>query len=208
MENGILIAIEGIDGSGKSSVMQPLKEALEKEGHDVVKTKEPGDTTLGKSLRRLLHEEKKHICDKSEYLLFAADRAQHFEEIVIPALDAGKIVISDRLNNSSVAYQGYGRELNVDMIKKINSWAMNDRQADIIVYLELDYKTGLQRTVSRGEKQTSFEAEQQNFWKRVSSGFENIFKDKKNVIKIDASQPIEAVIEQKIKKGLERLSKL
>jgi dTMP kinase len=205
MAKGILIAIEGVDGSGKSSVMQPLKEALEKAGHNVTITKEPGDTTLGKSLRKLLHEEKEHICDKTEYLLFAADRAQHFQEVVLPALDTGKVVISDRLNNSSVAYQGYGRELDIEMIKKINDWAMNGRYADIIVYLELDYKTGLQRTVSRGKTLTSFEVEQENFWKRVHTGFEKIFKNKKNVIKIDASQPLKDVVKQTVKKVLEKL---
>jgi dTMP kinase len=205
MKNGILIALEGIDGTGKSSMMHPLKEALEKAGHDVLITKEPGDTILGKSLRRLLHEEKEHICDKAEYLLFAADRAQHFEKIVIPALKDGKVVISDRLNNSSVAYQGYGRELDVEIIKKINNWAMNGLTADIIVYLELDFKIGLQRTVARGKRPTSFEKEEENFWKRVSAGFEEIFKDRKNVIRIDASQPIEVVTEQTIKKILEKL---
>ena len=203
--DGILIALEGVDGTGKSSLMQPLKKALDQAGYEVVVTREPGDSTLGESLRRLLHEEKEHICDVAEFLLFAADRAQHFYEIVLPALNAGKVVISDRLNNSSVAYQGYGRELDIEMIKKINTWAMQGRQADIIVYLELDFKTGLQRTATRGKRPTSFEKEQEAFWNRVTTGYETIFAKKENVIRIDASPPFDVVAQEVITKILEKL---
>jgi len=195
-KKGFLVSIEGIDGSGKSSLANALKKRIEQEGHAVLITKEPGGTQLGQHLRVLLHEEKKHICDKAEYLLFAADRAQHFEQIIIPALKEGKIIISDRLDDSSIAYQGYGRQLDISMIHQVNQWAKCNINQNITFYLKLDLQTALQRIMLRGNKLTSFEIEQELFWKRVIDGFETLFKNRADSIILDGNKSIEILTEQ------------
>ena len=123
--------------------------------------------------------------------MFAADRAQHFEQVVIPALEAGKVVLSDRMSDSSVAYQGYGRGLDVDMIKQVNAWAMKNITPDLIFFIKLDFQTALQRIMLRGGTLTSFETEQELFWKRVNNGFTNIFKDRTNVVELDGKKTLE-----------------
>ncbi|MFC1895021.1 dTMP kinase [Candidatus Dependentiae bacterium] len=185
--NGLLIVLEGMDGSGKSLLANKLHQELVEQNNDVILTFEPGDTTLGKKLRKILHEEKDNVCDLSEYLLFAADRAQHFEKLIIPALKKNKIIISDRMNDSSVAYQGFGRNLDIEMIKKVNQWSMKNIQPDLIFYLEIDIDTAMKRIFKRNEKLTSFEKEKLEFWKKVITGYNTIYKDKKNVIKLDAT---------------------
>ena len=201
---GLLISLEGIDGSGKSSLATSLEKALTKNNLDVILTKEPGDTPLGKDLRKILHEEKEKTCDKAEYLLFAADRAQHFETLVIPALNDGKIVLSDRLADSSVAYQGYGRGLDINMIKSINQWAMASVEPDIVFYIKIDIETALPRIVKRGETLTSFETEKKLFWEKVSSGYDEMFKNRKNVVTLDGTKSIDELTKQATKYVLER----
>lgn len=203
MKKGILIAIEGIDGSGKSTSARALYEFLKLE-HDVVLTKEPGGTDLGKHLRTLLHERTFALCPRSEYLLFAADRAQHIEEVVMPALSAGKIVISDRMGDSSRAYQGWGRGLGDTWIKQINEWAMQCVTPDVTIYLKIDYATGFLRFKKRNETMTTFEKEKAEFFERIIEGFETIFKERNTVIKIDADQP-ESVVHQTV---IERVREL
>ena len=116
LKHGILIAVEGIDGSGKSSFAKNLTEFFT--SHDIATclTKQPGGTPLGKQLRHILQTQSVPLCSKAEYLLFAADRAQHMHEVIAPALQEKKIVISDRLADSSIIYQGYGRGLEIPTI--------------------------------------------------------------------------------------------
>jgi len=191
-----LITIEGIDGCGKSLLAQSLYKLLCDKGLDIVLTKEPGSTNLGQGLRKILHEQKKDVCDLSEYLLFAADRAQHFVQVVLPALNENKIVISDRMADSSLAYQGYGRGLDIDMIKTVNKWTMQDIEPDLVFYVKIDPQTALARVAKRNEKLTSFEKEKLDFWQRVINGFEFIFKDRKNVITLDGRLKPEEVLAQ------------
>lgn len=134
--NGLLIAVEGIDGSGKSTLAHHLFTWLSKQcTTTVIKTREPGGSPLGAHLRTIIQESNISLSHKAEFLLFAADRAQHFQEIIIPHLNQGHVVISDRLADSSVVYQGYGRGLDIAMIKSINSWAMNNRTADLTLFV-------------------------------------------------------------------------
>jgi len=194
-KKGFLVAIEGIDGSGKSTLTHAVHKKLLEHNVDSLVTQEPGGTPLGKELRVILHEKKELVCDKAEFLLFAAARAQHFEQVVIPALDEGQLVISDRMNNSSVAYQGYGRGLNVDMIKAVNRWAMCEKKPDLIFYIKLDFATGLERIMLRGGKLTSFEKEQELFWQRVNNGFNTIFENRSDVVELDGRKTPEALTE-------------
>lgn len=188
MKNGILIAIEGIDGSGKSTLARNLEEALFNQGHSVVRTQEPSHTSLGKQLRSILHNQETPLARKAEFLLFAADRAQHFQDVVLPALAKGKIVISDRMADSSLAYQGYGRHLSKDMIKMVNDWVMETRHPDYIIYLKLDPAHAARRIQSRGEPLSAFEQEKNDFQCRISHGFDEMYAMKNNVIVLDATK--------------------
>lgn len=190
---GKFITIEGIDGSGKSTLSIPLKGYIEKwTGRSVQLTKEPGGSQLGQQLRSILQTQPDPICDKAEYLLFAADRAQHFEQVILPALEQGKIVISDRWADSSVAYQGYGRGLDVNTIKTINAWATNNLVPDLTFYIKIDTKTAMTRVMLRNQKLTYFEQEKVDFWDRAVRGYEELYASRNNVIYLDGnSTPVQ-----------------
>ncbi len=191
-KKGTLITIEGIDGSGKSSAARALKDNLSLH-YDVLLTKEPGATELGTHLRTLLQQRTFDVCARAEFLLFAADRAQHMQEVVLPALQAGKIVVSDRMADSSRAYQGFGRGLDDEWIRRISEWAMQGITPDLTLYLKTDYATAITRLKKRNEQATVFEKERAAFFERVIEGFETIFKERSSVITINAAEPEEKV---------------
>jgi dTMP kinase len=184
-KKGILIAIEGIDGSGKSTLANNLFTLLKNKNHDVILTKEPGDTPLGKEIRHLVQTQKISIDPLAEYLLFAADRAQHFAQVIIPALEQKKIIISDRLSDSSLAYQGYGRGLDCQKIIDINHWAMHNIQPDITIFVKVPVKIALER-VSQRREISAFE--KKAFLARVAHGFETLYKNRTDVIVLDGQQ--------------------
>lgn len=189
-KKGLYITVEGIDGSGKSELIKRLAEYLKPcVATDIIVTKEPGGTELGKTLRTLVQSHKSIICDRAEFLLFAADRAQHIQSIVLPALGKGSIVISDRSFISSIAYQGFGRGLDCDTLMNINEWAINGVRPDVILYLQLDPSIARQRIEVRNEIKTSFEQEQLDFWKRVIKGFEYCCTRYPNMKSLDAFRP-------------------
>lgn len=198
MNKGILISIEGIDGCGKTTLAKNLKQYFEEKKLNILLTQEPGGTKLGQKLRQILHEEKNMTSDLPEYLLFAADRAQHFEQIIIPNLKQNKIIISDRMADSSLAYQGYGRGLNIEMIKKVNNWAMQNVEPNIVIYVKIDTQTAFDRINKRNEKLTSFEQEKKDFWQKVLNGYKEIFKNKKNIITVDGTLSPEELTKQTI----------
>lgn len=193
---GLLISLEGIDGSGKSSTALALAQILKTKSYPVIVTKEPGATPLGVQIRQILQQGLVQVCSKAEYLLFAADRAQHVEQFVRPALDNGNIVISDRMADSSLAYQGYGRGLNKEIIGQVNSWALADIQPDITIYLSVDFETSQKRISQRRGVKDSIESEKEEFFAKVIEGFEQIFSTRKEVIKIDSIRPFDHVISQ------------
>ena len=182
---GKLIVIEGIEGCGKSTLAKNVAEKLRAVGRRVVLTKESGGSALGVQLRAILHEQK-GVTAQAEYLLFAADRAQHFEEVVVPGLHAGALVISDRMADSSLAYQGYGRGLDVDMITRINRWVMRDIASDLVIYLDISVDEAYARVQSRGHTLTTFEREARPFWEKVKQGYEEIFSTRRDVVRFDA----------------------
>ena len=188
--NGKLITFEGIDGSGKTTLARAVCAALGLHRNDekltgIVFTKEPGDTALGQSLRTILQKQKEMVCDLAEFLLFAADRAQHFQTVIIPKLSLGNWVVADRLADSSLAYQGYGRGLDIEHIKATNTWAMQGIEPDLTIYVRIDIDTALERIVQRNEVLTTFELEKHAFWQRVITGYEAIFAERSNVLIID-----------------------
>jgi dTMP kinase len=189
LKKGILISLEGIDGSGKSLLAKKLFNTFKKEFYKVVLTKEPGETNLGKKIRKILQEQTINVCNKAEYLLFAADRAQHFEEFIIPKLNNKNLILSDRLGDSSVVYQGYGRNLDIDTLKKINKWAMQGIEPNLILYIKIDPKTSIERVLKRNLKLTAFEKEKLDFVKRLTIGYSELYKNKKNVFILNGNLP-------------------
>lgn len=171
---GLLITFEGIDGSGKTSAAQALYAYL-KYKRPTILTREPGGTEYGKTLRTLLQGRTFALDPKAEFLLFASDRAQHMQELVLPALEEGKVVISDRMGDSSYAYQGYGRAVNPAMIHAVNSWAMLGREPDLTIYVMISFAESKKRLGTRNERATVFEQEQEAFFERVAQGFEAAF---------------------------------
>jgi len=201
LKRGILIAIEGIDGSGKSTLAQRLFHCLTAKQLPALLTKEPGGTPLGNQLRTIVQEPTISLQSKTEYLLFAADRAQHFSDVIIPALQKNMLIISDRLADSSYAYQGYGRGLGIDMIEMINKWAMQNRLPDLVIYIKIPVPVALARLKTR-KKLTSFEQEKVSFMQRVADGFDTLYKGRKNVIIIDSMQA-ESIITKQATQAIE-----
>jgi len=193
MYKGTLITIEGIDGAGKSVLLQRLITHFTALHHSVVVTKEPGGTSIGKMLKKVLLEEEKACDPRVEFLLFAADRAEHFQKLVIPALMRGDIVISDRMADSALAYQGYGRGVDPHFIKTVNCFAMHGIQPDITLYLRISPEQAMARYQKRGDH-SIMEQEGKTFWDKVVLGYETIMSENNTrVHALDAMAPREAV---------------
>lgn len=189
---GILISVEGIDGAGKSTLIKLLHQRMVTEKLDVLLTKEPGSSMLGKYLRQLLHAQQMPICTKAEYLLFAADRAQHMNDFVLPALEKGAIVLSDRMADSSLAYQGYARGLDIEFIQYVNRWTMDQCEPDLIIFVDTPVLLAIERINKRGNINT-FEKET-DFLEKVRTGFLEIFSSKNNVITVDGTLTPDALL--------------
>lgn len=204
--SGYLISLEGIDGSGKSTLARNLASILATKNFVTLLTKEPGGTDLGTSLRQILQTQKTPVCDVAEYLLFAADRAQHFQQLIIPALQAQTVVVADRLADSSLAYQGYGRGIDKIMIEQVNTWVMQGITPDLTIYLRLDPTTALDRVRNRNEELTAFEQEKCEFWQRVSHGYDQIFAARTNVITLDGSLSQQTLCDLAVQEVVARLA--
>lgn len=188
INKGILIAVEGIDGSGKSTLAKNLSQALAP--YLVLLTKEPGATALGCQLRTMLQTKDVAMCSKAEFLLYAADRANHFEYVVLPALEKKMIVISDRMADSSLVYQGYARGLDTTIITTVNGWAMNQRKPDITLYVRLSLEQAQQRLADRQLPAWAIEKEGKIFHTKVLNGFETLYAGRPDVITLDGAQSI------------------
>lgn len=208
LTKGILVALEGIDGSGKSTLARNLHIHLTSQGFDGVLTREPGASALGKKLRAILQEKEVNVGHKAEFLLFAADRAQHFEELIIPALQDNKLIISDRMADSSVVYQGYGRGLDLELIQRINTWVMQGIKPNITLYVQVPIEVALQRITKRKEGLSSFERERIDFTQRLVEGFEKIFKNREDIIILDGTLSANEVCEQAYQKLISRMQEL
>jgi dTMP kinase len=189
---GLFITVEGIDGSGKTTVANAVAERLRREGFAVVVTAEPGGTPLGERLRQLLLHEKP-LSAWAEAFLFLAARAEHVAQVIRPALREGTIVLCDRFADSTIAYQGFGRGLPVDELRRLNEVATGGLHPHLTILLDVDPEIGLQRV----QRPTVFEGRDLAFHHRVRQGFLWLAAQEPHRIKIvDASQPLEAVIEQ------------
>lgn len=191
---GIFISFEGIEGSGKTEQSKLLYEYLKKSGYKVILTGEPGGTMIGLKIRNLLlSTENRKMTPVSELLLYNASRAQHMKEVILPSLKKGFIVISDRFIDSTKAYQGYGRGIDLKLIESIEGIVIEGIKPDLTILLDLDVKIGLKR--NRGiNKIDRLELEDVKFHKRVREGYLKIAKKEPKRIKvIDASKTMEEI---------------
>lgn len=194
----LFITFEGGEGAGKSTLIDRLFAALKAQGHDLLKTRAPGGTPAGEAIRALLlNKEGTKLTPRAELLLFLADRAEHVDEVIVPALKAGKIVLCDRYNDSTVAYQGIARGLGVEEVKKLCKFATNQLEPHLTFYLDLDPAIGLKRLQQVKEGKDRIEAEKLSFHQRIRTAFHEIAKREKERFHIlDASLPPDKVFAQ------------
>lgn len=197
--NGLLITFEGIDFSGKTTQIELLIRALEDAGHQVLLVREPGGTLISEKIRRILLDPScKEMCSQTELLLYSASRAQLVSEKVLPALEKGQVVICDRFYDSSTAYQGYGRGLNLEVVARLNSFAAFGLVPDVTFYLDLEPEAASVRQKERGEAEDRLESSSREFFDRVRNGYLQVADDRtRTVIKMDAKGDAE-VLHQRI----------
>ena len=197
MNKGIFISFEGPDGAGKTSVLQGLLPKLAECGMDLVTTREPGGVAIAEEIRSvILNPENTAMDDKTELLLYIAARRQHLKERILPALDAGKFLLVDRFIDSSVAYQGFGRGLNVEDIHWLNAYATDGLVPDLTLYFDIDTEEGLARIARNADRDVDrLDMEKADMHRRVRQGYLSLLEQEpERFVKIDASQPLEAVV--------------
>lgn len=195
----MFITFEGPDGSGKSTIIKKVYDYLIENNYDVIKTREPGGSPIAEKIRNLiLDTENTEMGYRTEALLYAASRAQHVEETILPALNENKIVLCDRFLISSLAYQGVGRDLGIENVRKINEFAINGVFPDFVLFFDVDPITTLKRKSSL-DTADRLEKEGNNFHERVYNGYKEILNSEKNIEIIDATQSVEDVFNQCIK---------
>jgi dTMP kinase len=192
VDTGVFVVFEGGDGTGKSTQIRLLRSAVERVGHLAVVTREPGGTRLGEQVRELLlSRSSEDMDDRAEALLYAAARAQHVREVIVPALERGSVVLCDRYVDSSVAYQGAGRGLGEDAVAQLNRWATGSLQPDLIVLLDIDPGQGLERAVGDGTPDR-LEAAGLEFHSEVRAAFHRRADlDPDRYLVLDATRPVE-----------------
>lgn len=204
LKKGRLISFEGLDGAGKTTQMRLLEHWLSARNVAFMRTLEPGGTPLGVEIRPLvLNRPDLAIVPLAEAFLFQADRAQHFARLVIPALQEGKLVISDRCYDASIAYQGYARGVGVELVEQLSMLATQGIQPDLTILLDLDPAQVHSRTAtdsvqnSRREERTRFDGEAEAFHRRVREGFQMLaLKYPARIKVVDASRTVGAIHEE------------
>lgn len=193
MQKGLFITFEGADGSGKTTQLNNIKSFLEQKGFDVVITREPGALEIGQKIRNILLHHDGIVADRCEMFLFLADRAQHVETFIKPAIQDGKIVLCDRHTDSTIAYQGYGRGQNITLLKELNEIAVNSIKPDLTLVFDVSTEVAQERVGSEKDRMESAGIE---FHKKVRNGYLELQKQEPDRIKlINANNPIEEVFE-------------
>ncbi len=173
-ETGLFLTLEGIDGSGKSTQMRLLAEALRREGHEVVMTFEPGDTNIGRIVRQAVLELHENVDPMAEILLFASDRAQHVQHLIRPALAEGKIVISDRYADSTRVYQGVARGFSSELVEQVVELATGGLKPDLTLFYDISVEEALERTyrrISSGKTRDRLDKEKTKFHELAREGY-------------------------------------
>ncbi|MEP6923070.1 MAG: dTMP kinase [Pyrinomonadaceae bacterium] len=185
--NGIFITFKGLDGSGKTTQLRLLENELKKRGRSVVSTCEPGGTLLGKRLRELILDDDLQVAPLAELLLFAADRAQHIQTLIHPALKKGQIVISDRYSDATVAYQGAGRGVDARLVKQLVKLATDGLKPNLTLFFDLPVTESLKRTNSRavlGQEKNRMDKEDTEFYTHVRDAYLQIARREKQRFRV------------------------
>ena len=197
MSKGFLVSLEGPEGAGKTSVLEALIPILEDRGVEVLTTREPGGVLIGEKIREVILDPSHTEMDpKTELLLYIASRRQHLVEKVLPALAAGKLVIMDRFIDSSVAYQGFGRGLDIDAIDWLNEFATDGLKPDLTLYFDIEVEEGLARIAANSDREINrLDMEGLDLHRKVRQGYLSLLeKEVDRIVKIDASLPLDQVI--------------
>ncbi|MFZ3121785.1 MAG: dTMP kinase [Thermodesulfovibrionales bacterium] len=200
LKKGMFISLEGIEGTGKSTQARMLSEYLTKKGYETALTEEPGGTPISRQIRKVLLSTKHDKMDyMAELLLYNAARIQHIKEKIAPELTKGRIVITDRFSDSTVAYQGYGRGISLKLIDSLDRIATGGMRPDLTILLDLDVETGLMRN-KHINKVDRLELEDVRFHKKVREGFLKLaVKEPKRIKLVKASKSIDAVHREVVK---------
>ena len=202
MREGLFITFEGGDGCGKTTQIELLNKYLLDKGYQTLLTREPGAKGLGIKIREILLNYDGEVSPNCESFLFLADRAQHIDCIIKPALNEGKIILCDRHTDSTVAYQGYGRGLDIDRINQLNNIATSGLKPDLTIVLDVDVETSMQRV---GKEKDRMESAGIEFFKRVREGFLEIAKKEPERVKVINSSDTIENIHKKIVELVENL---
>lgn len=190
----LFITFEGADGCGKTTQIELLDKYLQEKGFKTLVTREPGAKGLGEKLREILLNYDGEVSPNCESFLFLADRAQHVDCVIKPALKKGIIVLCDRHTDSTVAYQGYGRQLDIEQIKKLNEIAVNGLKPDLTIVFDIDIETSMQRV---GKTKDRMESAGSEFFNRVRNGYLATAKEEPNRVKvINSADSIENIHKQ------------
>ena len=203
---GLFIVMEGPDGSGKTTQINLLEQYLKEAGYECLITREPGGTVIGEEVRELiLNPEYKEMSPVTEMLLYAASRAQLVHEVIGPALEAGRIVISDRFVDSSIVYQGIARNLGISTVAAVKAPGIGIYRPDGIFFIDLSEAEGIRRKKNQ-KKLDRMEQESIDFHHLVSEGYRKVLAERPEVIKIDGGKDID-VIQKKIRNHVDELLK-
>ena len=200
------ITIEGVEGAGKSTQAVRLADVLRREGHEVLLTREPGGTDLGRRLRQLLLDESSLApTPQTELLLYLADRAEHVQRLILPALERGAVVIADRFSDSMLAYQGHGRGFPVDVVTQLDAFARDGLQPSLTFLLDLPPEVGLER-IRATREMDRLEREDIDFFHRIRNGFRDLaVKDPERFVLLDAQEDVTGLAAKISKETLRRL---
>ena len=210
MQSGKLITFEGLDGSGKSTQLEKTKKWLNLQGYEVLKTQQPGGTKIGKQIRDiLLDPEHSELHPESELLLYLSDRIQHLTETILPAKAEGKMVLCDRFHDSTVAYQGYGRGLNLKSIESIITYSIKPFTPNLTFLLTISPTTVVDRLDQRKEQSAKdrLDIESREFFERTAKGYQELaFAEPERFVCLDGEQEIEVIHQQIISELQDRFS--
>ncbi len=217
---GFMLVCDGSNGAGKTTLIGNLQAYLEERGLNVVVTREPGGTPVGERIREvLLSPDTPEMCDLTELMLFGAARAQHVREKILPALEAGKVVLCDRFDSATVSFQHYARGIDLQLVNQINALALGGFRPDLYLILDLDPALGLQRVQQRGAGLDRLEAEQIIFLERARDGFLaqaeqdprrfKVLQADRDVSSVtqDAIDLVEPLIARMLQSGVERFNR-
>jgi dTMP kinase len=200
----MFVTFEGSEGSGKSTQISLLADYLRDQGYDIVTTREPGGTVIGEQVRSCLHDvANDQMTSAAEVLLYSASRAQLVDEVIRPALSAGRIVLSDRYADSTLAYQGYGRQLALETLRTITDFATGGLQPDLSIFLDVNIEAGIARRTVGGDELNRMDLQALAFYRRVRQGYlKMVAEDSIRWRVVDANRSVE-VIQKDVRRVVE-----